>query len=164
MKSKLISKRPKTYAVIFETGDEFLKGMLQFCQETGMGASRFTAVGAFERVTLAHLDWETKQYIPVPVEERVEVLTLSGDIALYEGKPQINAHTVLGRRDGTTRGGHILKAIVRPTLEVILDEAPVHLRKRYNPEMGLAFIDISQDGDMLRKRISRTDCLDRTML
>jgi uncharacterized protein len=30
---------------------------------------------------------------------------------------------------------------VRPTLEVILTESPAHLRKRLDPESGLALID-----------------------
>jgi hypothetical protein len=39
------------------------------------------------------------------------------------------------------RGGHILEATVWPTLEVILTEEPVYLRKRHDPETGLALID-----------------------
>ena len=35
-----------------------------------------------------------------------------------DGKPSLHLHAVLGLRDGTTRGGHFLKGIVRPTLEV----------------------------------------------
>jgi len=31
-------------------------------------------------------------------------------------------HAVLGLSDGTTRGGHFLKGIVRPTLEVTIVE------------------------------------------
>ena len=35
------------------------------------------------------------------------------------------------------------EAFVLPTLEVVLDEAPAHLRKRHDPESGLALIDLS---------------------
>nr|WP_170136897.1 hypothetical protein [Mesorhizobium loti] len=44
--------------------------------------------------------------------------------------------------DGTTRGGHLLEGIVRPTLEVTLVEARGHLRRRKRPEMGAALIDL----------------------
>jgi hypothetical protein len=33
-----------------------------------------------------------------------------------------------------------MRAHVRPTLELVLDEAPFHLRKRHDPESGLALI------------------------
>jgi len=35
----------------------------------------------------------------------------------------------------------LLEAHVWPTLEVVLVESPRHLRKRYDPETGLALID-----------------------
>jgi predicted DNA-binding protein with PD1-like motif len=37
-------------------------------------------------------------------------------------------------------GGHLLKAHVRPTLEVVLTESPRHLHKRKDSESGLALI------------------------
>ena len=48
-----------------------------------------------------------------------------GDIATGDdGKPSLHMHAVLGLSDGTTRGGHFLKGIVRPTLEVTIVETP----------------------------------------
>jgi predicted DNA-binding protein with PD1-like motif len=49
---------------------------------------------------------------------------------------------VVGRADGSTRGGHILEAWVRPTLEVIVSEAPRHLRRKTDPASGLALIEL----------------------
>jgi predicted DNA-binding protein with PD1-like motif len=48
---------------------------------------------------------------------------------------------VVGRRDGSTVGGHLLEGHVWPTLEVVLTESPAHLRKKHDPETGLALID-----------------------
>jgi len=45
--------------------------------------------------------------------------------------------------DGTAHGGHLVEAVVRPTLEVILVESPQHLRRRHDPESGLALIAVS---------------------
>ena len=42
--------------------------------------------------------------------------------------------------DGIAMGGHLLKAHVRPTLEVVLTESPRHLHKRKDAESGLALI------------------------
>ena len=46
-----------------------------------------------------------------------EVLSLAGDIALEGRQPKLHLHAVLGRRDGSTVGGHLLTGVVRPTLE-----------------------------------------------
>lgn len=142
VKSKRLQDQgERTYAVIFETGDEVAGGLLRFAQEHALGGSHFTAIGAFRDVTLGYFDWETKEYRRIPIQEQVEVLALVGDIALQDGEPKVHAHVVVGKSDGTAHGGHLLEAHVRPTLEVILTESPRHLRKRYDPETGLALID-----------------------
>jgi hypothetical protein len=57
-----------------------------------------------------------------------------------EKKPRLHAHVVVGKRDGTAHGGHLLQARVRPTLEVILTESASYLARRHDPESGLALI------------------------
>jgi hypothetical protein len=42
--------------------------------------------------------------------------------------------------DGATRGGHLLEGWARPTLELILSETSVQLRRRYDAASGLALI------------------------
>jgi predicted DNA-binding protein with PD1-like motif len=61
---------------------------------------------------------------------------------LQDGRRKAHAHVVLGRRDGSTVGGHLLEAHVRPTLELMLTESPAHLRRMHDPETGLALIRI----------------------
>ncbi len=132
----------KTFALIFETGDEAMTGLVEFARTNKLGAARFTAIGAFRDVTLGYFDWEKKAYQKIPVREQVEVLSLIGDVALKDGEPKVHAHVVVGRSDGSTRGGHLMEAHVRPTLEVILTESPAHLQKHIDKESGLALIRI----------------------
>jgi uncharacterized protein len=143
MRVKLLNDNgERVFAVIFETGDDPVTGLTRFAEERGLGASAFTAIGAFSEATLGYFDWDRKDYDRIPVNEQVEVLALVGDIALQDRKPKLHAHVVLGRRDGSACGGHLLAARVRPTLEVILTESPVHLRRKHDPASGLALIDI----------------------
>lgn len=142
MKSKLIHEHngERTFAVIFESGDEVMSGLTAFSKEHRLGAARLTAIGAFRDATLGYFDWEKRDYKKIPVGEQVEVLSLLGDVAQKDGEPTVHAHVVVGRSDGSTRGGHLIEAHVRPTLEVILVESPAHLRKEHDPESGLALI------------------------
>jgi predicted DNA-binding protein with PD1-like motif len=70
----------------------------------------------------------------------VELVSLVGDIALHNGKPQVHAHVVVAKADGTAHGGHLLEARVRPTCEVILTESPHHLQKQVDPGSGVPLI------------------------
>jgi predicted DNA-binding protein with PD1-like motif len=145
MKSKLINEHggSRTFAVIFDTGDEVASGLAEFARANNLSAAQFTAIGAFRDVTLGYFNWEKKDYKRIPLHEQVEVLSLLGDVALDEqGGPKVHAHVVLGRSDGSACGGHLLEAHVRPTLEVILTESPAHLHRRHDPESGLALIRV----------------------
>jgi predicted DNA-binding protein with PD1-like motif len=118
-----------------------MKTLQSFAREKQVAGSHFMAIGAFREVTLGYFDWEKKDYQRIPVREQVEVLSLVGDIAEGErGEPKLHAHVVIGKSDGTAHGGHLLEAVVRPTLEVILVESPRHLQRRHDPETGLALI------------------------
>jgi uncharacterized protein len=143
MRWKQIEDEPNTFVLVFETGDEIASLLKQFAAGQGLAGSSFKAIGALSYAQLGWFNWETKKYAPACVlDEQVELLSLIGDIALRDGQPQVHAHGVLGRADGTAHGGHLLEARVRPTCELILTESPVHLQKKYDPKAGLALIQI----------------------
>jgi uncharacterized protein len=143
VKEKLLHENgERTYALVFDKGDSVLPELEAFARKQGIGAARFTAIGAFSAVKLGYFDRERKEYLEIPLEEQVEALSLLGDVAIHEGEPKVHAHVVVGLRDGTTRGGHLLEARVWPTLEVILEESPAYLRKRLDGDTGLPLIEL----------------------
>jgi predicted DNA-binding protein with PD1-like motif len=141
MRAKVLNESGgRVFAVIFDIGEDPITGLTRFAEQQNLSASSFTAIGAFSEATLGYFDWERKEYEEIPLAEQVEVLTLAGDVALKDGKPSVHAHVVLGKRDATAHGGHLLEARVRPTLELVLVESPAHLRKEHDPESGLALV------------------------
>ena len=143
MKSKLVWAAERTFVLVLDPGDEALSAITQFAVEHELRAASLTAIGAFERATVGWFDLKRRAYRPIAVDEQCEALSLIGDVAMGDdGAPTLHAHAVLGLSDGSTRGGHLLRAIVRPTLEVTLVETPAHLRRRRRPELGLALIDL----------------------
>ena len=142
MKAKQLTPGPpSTHALIFERGDEAMEGLRAFTREQGISAAHLAGIGAFSDATLGYFDWDSKEYERIQLDEQVEVVTLAGDVALKDDEPDVHAHVVVTKRDGTAHGGHLIEAHVRPTLEVVIEEAPAHLRKRTDPESGLALID-----------------------
>lgn len=133
----------RTFAVVFDDGDDPKAGLESFARDHGVTGAGLTAIGAFRRATLAYFSPDDMAYRDLPIDEQVEVLSLVGDIALDpDGDPTVHAHVVVGRSDGTARGGHLRAATVWPTLEVIVTETPEHLRKTVDDETGLALIDL----------------------
>jgi len=143
MKFRQIDESPKTFILIFEIGDELAEGLLQFAKVQKLSAASFKAVGALSSVRLGWFSWESKKYEPsVTLDEQVELLSLIGDVALKDGEPVVHAHAVIGTKDGMAHGGHLLRAHIRPTCEVVLTESPARLQKFVDPKSGLALIKL----------------------
>src|ERR1700730_16649213 len=124
----------KQYAVIFYQGDEALSGLLDFAEKYHVTSAHFTAIGAVNGATLGWFDPQRKMYKKIPIQGQHEVIGMSGDIALFQGKPVVHTHMVVGSPDGTTRAGHVLAAYVSPTLEVMVAVDPVTMQKRFDPD------------------------------
>jgi predicted DNA-binding protein with PD1-like motif len=146
MKAKLINEMgEKTYAIVFNRGDEVVEGLLSFAREEKVQASHFTAIGALSDVTLGYFNWAKKTFDKISIQEQVEVLSLVGNIVFDNGDPKLHAHVVIGKSNGTAHGGHLMEGHVRPILEVILVEVPSHLHRKIDKETGLALITFEPD-------------------
>ncbi|HYX27328.1 MAG TPA: PPC domain-containing DNA-binding protein [Pyrinomonadaceae bacterium] len=143
MKFRLLSATPeKTFIIVFDKGDEFTATLLEFAEEQNLRGSHFTGLGAFSDVTFGFFDRQRRDYERTELDEQVEVMSLIGNIASTDNGPKIHAHVVVGKRDGTAHGGHLLEAHVWPTLELILIESSIELRRTTDNETGLPLIGL----------------------
>ena len=134
-----------TFLIRLEAGEEVIESLKQFADIQRIGFAALRAIGTFERVTLGYYDAETKSYRNEGIEEPVEVLNMSGNVAKGEdGERIIHAHVAVGRSDYTVLGGHVVEATVGPTLEVVVDTAPTTIRRRHDEGTGLELLDLNQ--------------------
>ena len=146
MKSKLLQVQPpRAYVIVFDKEEEFITSLTAFAADQLLVGSHFTAIGAFCDVTLGYFDRERKEYKKIPLKEQVEVLSMVGNIAAGEGGPKVHAHVVVGKSDGTAWGGHVLEGHVWPTLELVIEDEPEHLRRHTDAATGLALIDVAAE-------------------
>lgn len=143
MQSRLINQagQQRTFVVVLQSGDEAMACLKHFVEQENIEAAQVSAIGAFRSSVLGYFDWETKVYQRIPVDEQAEVAAFIGDVASGpDDKPALHVHCVLGCCGGRAVAGHLLEGHVRPTLEVVVTDSPAHLRKRHDPESGLALI------------------------
>ena len=60
---------------ILDTGEEAVAGLQAFAGENGIDGAQLSAIGALERGVVAWLNWETKAYEAVRVDEQCEVIS-----------------------------------------------------------------------------------------
>lgn len=121
-----------THMVFFDPGEEAVEGLAKFAREESIEVASFTAIGGFETASIGFFNLETRGFDEIPFyEPQVEVLSLVGEITKENGEPHVHGHVVLGRRDGSTLGGHLLRGVVRPILIVTVNEWAHELHPRH---------------------------------
>ncbi len=145
MQSKLLfeENKLKTFALVFDKNDDVLPLLLQFAEENNIGGARLSGIGAFQRVRLGYFDRDRRDYQPIEINEQVELLSCVGNLARSNGKAKLHAHVIVGKRDGTAHGGHLLEGSVWPTMEVMVVETPAYLQRTMDETTGLALLDLA---------------------
>lgn len=146
MKSKELGEsdpwRERNFLLVLEDDEEAFSAITRFAEEQKLAGASLTAIGAFRTATLGFFDFASKSYKEIPVAEQTEVLSAIGDIAVGDdGKASLHMHVVLGLSDASTKGGHFIKGTVHPTLEIMIRESAVGLRRKKRDDLGIALID-----------------------
>lgn len=137
----LVETSPKTHVVVMDEGDEAVASLNEFFQRASVRSAQCSAIGGFQHVTLGWFDPSAHCYREIPLDEQLEVVSLIGDVAhADDGLPRLHAHCVVADREAHAFGGHLLRAVVRPTLEIFVEETPRHLHRHFDPRTGLALI------------------------
>jgi len=134
---------PRRFVLVFETGDDVMGELQRFVEEQNVMAAFFHGFGGIQRATVGFYNLANKQYEPIEIDQQSELLSLNGNVSIYDGKPRLHIHIALGRRDGSAMGGHLLQATVRPTLEIVLDELAGNLHRSDRPEVGIPLLDLT---------------------
>jgi predicted DNA-binding protein with PD1-like motif len=141
MRARTITSRPhKVRVIVLDKGEEAVASLLAYARDAPIASAHFTAIGAFSEILLGFFDRERKAYDEIPIREQVEVLALTGNFTEQDTSPRLHAHVVVGKRDGSAHGGHLLRATVFPTLEVVATEVAAELHRAVDPETGVALI------------------------
>ena len=143
MHYRLLEERDgrRTYAVAMETGDQVVSTLSALAGELDLTGSSVSGIGGFQQARLGYFDPADRGFVENRIDEQVEVLSFQGSIAEdVDGSPHLHIHVVLGRHDATTRGGHLVEATVRPTLEVVIVESPEHLHRVKDEKTGLVLL------------------------
>ncbi|OGZ60648.1 MAG: hypothetical protein A2932_00420 [Candidatus Spechtbacteria bacterium RIFCSPLOWO2_01_FULL_46_10] len=134
---KIIQEYNNSYTVRLDPGEEFIKTLQDFCEKKGIYAGSLEAVGSAKELQLACYNLGRKEYEMKDFSEFVEILNVTGNVALKEGKVFVHAHGVFGRADMTTFGGHVNKCVISATAEVVLRAGEGEVKREFDETTGL---------------------------
>lgn len=161
MRHKLLEAEAgrRKFVLVLDAGEEALAAIKAFAKEQDLEGSSVSGIGAFESCSFGHFNPATKEFTRNDISVQSEVLALTGNIAGSSEQddgdddgdaaedddgPHLHLHCVVGLRDATTRGGHLIQGIVRPTMELIIEESPVHMNRGMDHASGLVLLQPNQ--------------------
>ena len=103
-------------------GSDLLDGLTAIIQKENIRLGRIQAIGATTHAVIAYYDQNTKQYNPLEFSGGMEILNLTGNVSIRDGKPFVHVHVILGDPEGKVFGGHVLPGTKLFALEVFVDE------------------------------------------
>lgn len=131
-----------TYLVRLMTGEEITGAIVEVAAAHRIDAGHVSGIGAAYDVSLGYFDRATREYVRQTFHEEMEILALSGTIAIKEGRPFGHLHATFGRRDFTTVGGHLFEARTGATCELVIQPLAGYLQRVKDEAMGLFLLDV----------------------
>ena len=113
----------RTFMISIAKGEDLLPFIQKFCVENQIKFGFITAtIGAVSKATIAIYDQKNKKYQKISYDKEMEILSLEGNISLYELKPMIHAHIMLSDSEGKAFGGHLMSPTVVFSCEMMIQE------------------------------------------
>lgn len=127
-----------------ELGEKVIESIKNFCEGKQIANAWFQGIGSVENPTLAHYDVTTRKYTDKTLSGIFELTNLTGNVAIFEGKPLVHAHVTLSNESMEAIGGHLVEATVSATVELLLAVFPTSHTKSHNEEIGLKLWDLPE--------------------
>jgi predicted DNA-binding protein with PD1-like motif len=108
------------FDAIFSPGDEVLSGLTDLAIKHKVTSGYVTGLGGLSGALLGFGDPELGAFAKVAVDEKCELVSLTGHIQMRDGAPYVHLHAIVALKDGSTRAGHVFELRVAPIAEISL--------------------------------------------
>jgi uncharacterized protein len=128
----------RTFMGGLDHNDDLLEALTKICINEGIQLGRVEAIGAVKKAALGYYDQDKKEYSYFTIERHLEILNLTGNISLKDGKPFVHAHVTLADDEGNSFGGHLIPGTVIFACEAIIQafDGP-DFKREVEPVTGL---------------------------
>ena len=130
-----------SYVVRLNKGEEVISSLKQLCNEEDIRLGEITGLGASNLVEIGVFNVNTKEYKTKVFEGMFEITSLVGNVTTKDGDVYLHIHINFGDEDGLVKGGHLVKATISATSEIILRIIEGNVGRKLSDEIGLNLFD-----------------------
>ena len=115
--------------ILEEIGKVAKKENIRLAQVTGLGAINDFTAGVYNTVT--------KEYHSIQFQGAYEIVSLTGTVTRKDGDVYLHLHIAAGDEEGHVHGGHLNRAEVSATCEMVIRLIDGRIDRQYDDVTGL---------------------------
>ena len=128
--------------VRLEVGEEVVASLAEIAEREGVTFAEVSGIGAVDEFCVSVFDVKAKKYFDNDFREPLEIVSMSGTVTEQNGKPYLHLHASAGRADGTAVGGHLKRAVISATCELVLHTVYGRVPRFYDERTGLNLMEL----------------------
>lgn len=130
-------KFENTIIARIDKGEEIIEQIKEIAIKEEIKLASIQALGAVGQFTIGVFRTDEKQYLSNEFNGDFEIVSLTGTINTMDNKFYCHLHMSVGNEKGEVFGGHLNKAIVSATCEMVITIISGIVDRYYDEEVGL---------------------------
>lgn len=126
-----------TYIVRIDKDEEILEQVEILSKSEGIKLASVSALGAVKEFTIGVFKTDTKEYVANNFNGCYEIVSLTGTINTMKGEFYTHLHLCAGNEKGEAFGGHLNRAVISATCEMVITVLDGVVDREFDEEIGL---------------------------
>ena len=127
-----------------DRGEEIHEQLEKIALREGIRLAEVSALGAVDDFTVGVYKVAEKQYYANSFQGPFEIVSLTGTISTKDGAYYAHLHMSAGNEKGEVFGGHLNRARVSATCEMVISIIDGTVERRFDPEIGLNLFEMTE--------------------
>ena len=125
------------YVVRMDKGEEILEQLKILCTREKIRLASVQALGAIGDFTVGVFRTKEKQYHANTFQGDFEIVSLTGTVTTMNGEFYAHLHLSAGNEKAEVFGGHLNRAVISATCEMVVTQLDGQVEREFNEEVGL---------------------------
>lgn len=127
----------QTFVIRIDRGEEVLECLKLICHNEKVKLGSFNGLGAADDITLGLFNTQEKKYYSKTFKGDYEITSLIGNVSTMNEEIYLHVHATIGDKNLTVFGGHLNRAVISGTCEIVMQAVEGKVDRLFDEEVGL---------------------------